>query len=466
MLDAVGYTDEAVAEPVRRHRFLLGTETNVVGELDEPLAALVELFALGQRVRSARARAALEPVDLGEISETGLVTVNGEWVTPRYRLQPYADLLLAADVNRPGDPDRVSSFTGHTLKLARLTPRGRARSMLDVGAGSGILALLGATHSDRVTATDVNPRALMFAGFNASLNEITNLELLEGPWFEPVAGRVFDLIVCNPPYVVSPDQEFAYRDSGLPGSALLEQLTRGMADGLAPGGLAVMLCNWPHDSEDDWDAAPTAAAAGTGCDALILGAGTVDPFEYVVRWSTPPVEFMEPGALRETVARWLGYYQATGVGAITNGAVILRRRTRGTPWLRTMTATATVGDRASEQLTALLAGHDLLEQLELRGLLARRFSLPEGLDISQRFQRRDARFTARPAMIRLDDGLGVSAAVDPDALDVLFACDGRRTLSEAVDHVATRRGVSAEAVSETAIAAVSELLRHGLLQGT
>jgi hypothetical protein len=92
--------------------------------------------------------------------------------------------------------------------------------------------------------------------------------------------------------------------------------------------------------------------------------------------------------------------------------------------------------------------------------------MPEGLDISQRFQRRDARFTARPAMIRLDEGLGVSAAVDPDGLDVLFACDGRLTLLEVVDHVASRRGASAEAVSETAIAALSELLRHGLLQGT
>ncbi len=76
--------------------------------------------------------------------------------------------------------------------------------MLDLGTGSGVLGLRGASHCDRVTAVDINPRALMFAGFNAHLNFVDNIELLEGSWFEPVAGRRFDLIVSNPPYVVSP----------------------------------------------------------------------------------------------------------------------------------------------------------------------------------------------------------------------------------------------------------------------
>jgi methylase of polypeptide subunit release factors len=73
--------------------------------------------------------------------------------------------------------------------------------MLDVGTGSGVLAILAAQHSDQVTAIDVNPRALMFARFNARLNGVSHLQLLEGSWFEPVAGRTFDLIACNPPYV-------------------------------------------------------------------------------------------------------------------------------------------------------------------------------------------------------------------------------------------------------------------------
>lgn len=451
--------------PVRRHAFLVGTDADGAGELDEPLAGLIELFMLGHRLPVARARAALEPVDLEEVAETGLLTVAGEWVTPEYRLRPHDQLLLAGDVDRPEAADLVSAFTGPTLTLARLIPRTPSRRMLDVGTGSGILALLGAAHCEHVTATDLNRRALMFARFNAELNGISNLELLEGSWFEPVVGRCFDLVVCNPPYLVSPDQEFIYRDSGLAGTTLLEQLIRQASEHLTPGGLAVMLCSWPHQSADDWAAVPNAAVSGTDCDALIIGSDAIDPFDYAVRWNTPPVSFVTPHALRETVARWRRYYRAIGAGAITFGAIILRRRSRGTPWVSAFTARTGFGEGASEQLTAMLAGHDLLEALDDRALLARRLSLCDGLDVSQRFGRREGRFVARPAMVKLDGGIGVSAAVDPDALDVVFACDGRRTLREAVERAAGRSGKSTDEVAHRATAAARELLRHGLLSG-
>jgi hypothetical protein len=68
-------------------------------------------------------------------------------------------------------------------------------------------------------------------------------------------------------------------------------------------------------------------------------------------------------------------------------------------------------------------------------------------------------------MIGLEGGLGLSAGVDPDALDVLFACDGRRTLSDAAERVAQRRGETADAVGERATVAVRELLACGLLRG-
>jgi len=455
-LNAAGYAGEAVAGPVGRHRFLVGTETDSVGESDARLAALVRLFALGQPLPVTQARDALRPVDLEEIAGTGLLTVDAGQVTPEYVLRPYGQLLLAGDGSRPEDPDVVSAFTGPSTRLAWLTPRTRARSMLDVGTGSGILALLGARHCDEVTATDVNPRALMLARLNADLNDVPNLELVKGSWFEPVAGRVFDLIVCNPPYVVSPDREFVYRDSGLGGTTLLEQLTRHAAHHLAPGGLALMLCSWPHEAEDDWAAAPMGAVAGTGCDALILGNRTVDPFAYAVSWNSPPVSFTETAVLRETVGRWFAHYRAIGAGAITYGAIVVRRRTRGQPWVSTLRATTDAGERASEQLTAVFAGRDLLEADDDGALLGRRFSLPDGIDISQRFQRRESRFVARPAMVGLDGGLGVSVAVDPDMLRVVFACDGRRTLSEVVERV--------DGAADAAVAVVRELLIHGLLR--
>ena len=73
-----------------------------------------------------------------------------------------------------------------------------------IGPGCGIQALLAAKHSERVVATDVNPRALAFAAFNAALNGIDKIEFRLGDGFAPVEGESFDLIVSNPPYVISP----------------------------------------------------------------------------------------------------------------------------------------------------------------------------------------------------------------------------------------------------------------------
>lgn len=460
-LAAAGYTAESIARPWRLHRFVVGAEADAVRDLDERLAAIVTLFALGGRLPLGVARRALQPARLEEIAEAGLLSLNGEWVTPNHLLLPHRHLLIAGDGRRPGDPDIVSSFSEPSLMLARLTPRAAARSMLDLGTGSGVLALLGAGHCGRVTAVDINPRALMFARFNARLNETPDIELLAGSWFEPVAGRRFDLIVCNPPYVVSPDQEFAFRDSGLRGTALLDGLVRQTAGHLEPGGLGILLCSWPHASKDDWADAPRSAVAGTGCDALILGRGTLDPLDYAVNWNTPPVRFLSPDSLRETVARWLGYYTDIGAGAVSYGAVILRRRMTGTPWVSSWQAGSAPGDRASEQLLRAITGHDL-SAAEDSALLARRFSLPDETDVTQRFARRQGRFHEHPAIISLDAGLGVTAAVDPDVLDVIFACDGQQTLSQTVARFAERRQMPADALAHPVTTAIRELLRHGL----
>jgi release factor glutamine methyltransferase len=87
-----------------------------------------------------------------------------------------------------------------------LGPTGAAH-VIDLGTGSGAIAL--ALASERpdwsVTATDISEGALGVARTNASLLGLGRVELVKGPWFEPMAGRRFDLIVSNPPYVAEGD---------------------------------------------------------------------------------------------------------------------------------------------------------------------------------------------------------------------------------------------------------------------
>ena len=45
-------------------------------------------------------------------------------------------------------------------------------------------------------------------------------DLREGSMFEPVSGELFDLVVSNPPFVISPGHRYTYRDAGLPADDL------------------------------------------------------------------------------------------------------------------------------------------------------------------------------------------------------------------------------------------------------
>ena len=82
-------------------------------------------------------------------------------------------------------------------------PEGQAFSVLDLGTGSGAIALAIAREhpSCDIVATDISDSALAVARENANRHALANIEFLCGDWTVPVAGRTFDLVVCNPPYV-------------------------------------------------------------------------------------------------------------------------------------------------------------------------------------------------------------------------------------------------------------------------
>ena len=93
--------------------------------------------------------------------------------------------------------------------LAAIDARG-CQTVADLGTGSGIVAVTIALEAPetRVTATDASPGALEVARINARKLG-AQIEFLEGSWFAPLAGRRFDLIVSNPPYIASGDPHLA-----------------------------------------------------------------------------------------------------------------------------------------------------------------------------------------------------------------------------------------------------------------
>src|SRR5436190_2732199 len=211
----------------------------------EPRVALVRLFVLGETLPAAEI-----PVDVRTLAAHGFVEELGDVVRPLVRLTPYEGMLFAHDGERNPSSDFVTGVNNTTRTTTTLTVRSEVESALDMGTGCGVPALLATRHARTVVATDVNRRALRYAAINARLNGRA-LDTRSGNWFEPVAGEHFDLIVSNPPYVISPDADYLYRDSGLEGDEVSREIVRAAAAHLREGGFATILCNWICRSEGE-----------------------------------------------------------------------------------------------------------------------------------------------------------------------------------------------------------------------
>ncbi len=123
-----------------------------------------------------------------------------------------------------------------------------ARSVLDIGTGSGCIAVTIAARLPlaAVTATDISESALEVARRNLKKHAV-NLEILQGSLFEPVGQRRFDLIVSNPPYIPTADiselepevrdfDPFGALDGGADGLDIYRKLVPGALSHLNSGG--------------------------------------------------------------------------------------------------------------------------------------------------------------------------------------------------------------------------------------
>jgi hypothetical protein len=447
-----------------------------------PLATLARLWLLQTPVPLADAESAL-PGLIDPLCAEGILERSIAEVGARVDVRPYGtddgSLLIASDLTPglDGTPSRIG--TSHVLgtspastSLAQLTIRRSVDKALDLGTGCGVQALHLTGHARHVVATDVNSRASWLTSFNAALNDV-KIDVREGDFFAPVAGEEFDLVVTNPPFVISPasGERFVYRDSGLPGDRVVEDIVRVVPHFLAPGGTAQILGNWLVLHDQPWQQRLEAWVTGgderPGCAAWAVQRELADPASYVEMWLKDSGHHPSTGGdlddYRHRYDTWLSWFEEISAEGVGFGWINLRR-TDGVASLRAEEWPYEVAQPLGSEVDDYFARTALLGELGDTRLLASRLRLRR--DILQ--QTEGAPGAADPAIVMLRQQVGMRRARQVDTATAAWvgACDGDLRLGAILDAVADLLGTDPARTRTGALGTARELIADGYLDIT
>jgi hypothetical protein len=432
----------------------------------DAFSTFARLFVLGLPVDVEAARQALAPFDADRLAALGIARLDGGALSPTVRLVPHGDYYIASDLQQEtGETpvDFVPGIQAPSVMLAKLAVRRSVRTALDLGTGCGIQALLAAKHCERVVATDVNERALEFAEFNARLNGVPGIEFRHGDGFDAVGGERFDLVVSNPPYVISPGLTYLYRDNPLVRDELCRRLVEEAPAFLTEGGFAHLLVSWASPA-DDWAEPLRAWVAGRGCDAWLLHYKREDPLTHAANWLAPLAD--DDGArFEDELERWLAYLRELEIGAVDYGAVVLRRRNGARNWVQTDVLPLERLEPASAHTLRVFAAHDYLDGLPNdEALLDARLALVEAHMLEQALRCDEGRFRVESQTLAMEEGLAFRADIDRYTASLLPHLDGQSTARDVLARVASELGLD-ESDRERFVLAALPIVRRLLALG-
>jgi Methyltransferase small domain len=433
------------------------------------LAVLVRLFLLGCDETAERVSAALPTVGVDALIASGVaeLTPTGT-LSAVLDIRPHSDgardYLVVSDRDTSGREgpvrrDHVLGIGGAALSLAKAVVRTPVARALDLGVGSGIQSVHLAAHADEIVATDTNPRALALAAATARLNGMS-WDLRHGSLFEPVAGERFDLIVSNPPFVVGAGaHDFLYRDSGMTGDSLCQNIIEQIPDHLQPGGTAQIMANWLVRPGHDWRERVRGWLSGNGLDAWVVQREFADPVTYVSLWLADAGETAEQAVDRG--ARWLDWFEREGIAGVGMGMICLRAG-GGTTEHVLEEITGAGEELTGAEVDAFFARRRYLREHTDADLLAARLSTAP-VFLEQHSLPGPDGWQQIGAAVRRPGGPGAVIGVDEVFTALLAGCRGEVPLSTLVELLAAFHEVDADALAQAAMPVVREAIGRGIL---
>lgn len=527
-LTALNYTYDAVqellganaADAMARDQVVPGiwrVEQILRGEYSakqKNLARLLAFFLLARPLSEAEAAEVFGDT-LQDFADAALIERDAAdcW-TASVDLRPHAaddgtEIYVAADLGahqRPGvlRKDHVLGIGHASLTLAQITERTPVERALDVGTGCGIQTFHLLAHARHVTATDISERALAFTRFNLLLNAPAlnidpqnpqdRVSLREGSLLDPVAGERFNLVVSNPPFVITPrvagesaEEQFTYRDGGLPGDEIVSTMVRRLPSVLVPGGRAQMLGNWEiiRDSADPsqphpWDERVRAWVEDAGAEAWIIQRETLSPESYAETWLKDASENRDRKHYEQTYLAYLNDFESRNVHSIGFGMIWLRRPSEATaagvtePLQRFEEITYPIQQPIAHALTESVRRYDRLAAMDDEALLAAHLEVAE--DVTEERHGRPGAEHPSVILLRAGSGLCRTQLLSTETAGFASASDGELAVGQIVaalamllswpeyDEAATAaRGTQQQHPRDTLLHAVRELVLKSFL---
>ncbi len=510
---AANFTRSAVAtclSPEAHRQALDGSFALLTRELahleNRALATLIELFVAGNEVPLSDAEsvfrhstvAALASLDiLGQDLARGTVHARVSLsieagLAAATANNPAGELYILSDLDdhlrqrharrhaqRRGDSghsgtvrdDHVMGVGGATRTLFRTVPKSslRGQSVLDLGCGNGVLALAAASFGAAVTGTDISARALSFARANTVLNGLEDADItwLEGDLFEPVADQRFDLVISNPPFVITPQRSepVQYRSAPLRGDALMQQIVTAVPEVLAPGGSAYLLGNWEvHTTQPKELFAAIEGWIGPELSAWVIARDVVSPAEYAKLWSRDGGALPGTAEYDKLIGTWLDDFAAREVTAVVLGWIQLHHPVAGTESVRRFEHVTGPAETAAERFTETLQrawriGSEVAS-LDDAALLGTRLTLAP--EVSETREYRPGNEHPSKMWLTVSAPLFRSTPVDTATAGIVGACDGELTLGDLCAGFASLYDADAHEVAAQLLPIIRDLAWQGV----
>ncbi len=433
---------------------------------DPSLAILMRLFIGELPVPEADCRTALGDALFQRLSAADFLRCSELVTSCPYSITPLGDLFIIADRAieqlRALNRNLVMSAGGSSTTLVNATPRRPVRRALDVGCGGGIQALHLAAHADQVVGVDINERALNFGRFAALLNGVANIEYRQSDFFSAVKGEKFDLIVSNPPFVISPESTFHYRDGGLGGDRVTETVIRNAGAHLEDGGISLTVCEWASLKGAAANERMQSWTEGNGCDVWISYGTPVEPSRYALTWLQSGHSRVTVEQYSEKYDQWVAHYEALGIESMQTGLVAMRKRT-GENWFYADEAPDLMRGRWGSTLLMMFDLLDNIKNCSLDELLDQAYKLAPQARMRHILAQDGVRWGQVSAELLLEEPLNYSGRVDHHIAGLCAKCDGTVTLRQLIVDLAESLGRPFEKVLAAAMPVLMGLLTRGFL---